>query len=90
MDESRFARMEKRLDDLADAKIRLTMLEERQTQNGRSLERAFNEIQSNNEKIRKIETSQAINNTKIGFNERVAWFFISGVFGAVGYFINHL
>lgn len=90
MDDSRFARMEKRLDDLADAKIRLTMLEERQTQNGRSLERAFNEIQSNNEKIRKIETTQAISNTKIGFNERIAWFFISGVVGVTGYLINHL
>jgi hypothetical protein len=90
MDESRFARMEKRLDDLADAKIRLTMLEERQMQNSKSLERAFNEIESNSNKIRKMETTQAINNTKLGFSERIIWFFVSGVFGAVGYLVNHL
>lgn len=88
MDDSRFARLEKRLDDLADAKIRLTMLEERRAQNARSLERAFKQVEDVLNKVNEVVTAQAISNTKIGFNERIAWLFISGVVGIAAYFVK--
>ena len=69
---------------------RLILVEERQTQNSRSLERAFAKIDELESKLQHISTHQAINNTKIGFSERLFWMLISPVVGLVGYLLSHM
>lgn len=78
------------MDERDDHIARLTLLEERQTQNSRSLERAFTKIDTLEARIQEISTSQAINSTKVGFSERLFWMLVSPIVGLVGYLLSHM
>lgn len=78
------------VDNKEDISVRLTLLEERQSQNARSLERAFNKVDVLEKKLQDITTSQAISNTKVGFSERLFWMLVSPIVGLVGYLISHM
>lgn len=82
------ARIDRMLNRIDDALIRLTTLEERLAQNGRTLERVFGSLDDCKKRIQQLETNQAVSQTKIGFNERVAWMFISVIIGVVAYSIK--
>jgi hypothetical protein len=78
-------KLDKMMNRLDEALVRLTTMEEKTSQNVRSLERAFNSIDELKEKTQRLETSQAISQSKIGMNERVVWMIISAAIGVVAY-----
>jgi hypothetical protein len=78
-------KLDKMLNRLDEALVRLTMMEERLAQNGRSLERAFNTIDELKTKTQTLETAHAVSQSKIGMNERVVWLIISAIVGVVTY-----
>jgi len=78
-------KLDKMLNRLDEALVRLTTMEERLAQNGRSLERAFNSIDDLKSKTQTLETAHAVSQSKIGMNERVIWLIISAVVGVVTY-----
>ena len=81
-------KLDKMLNRLDEALMRLTTMEERLQQNGRSLERAFNSIDDLKQKTQKLETAHAVSQSKIGMNERVIWLIITTVVGVVTYSIK--
>jgi t-SNARE complex subunit (syntaxin) len=83
-----FNRLDKTINRVDEALTRITILEERFQQNSRTLERAFDNIDSLKADMQEVEKSQAINQTKIGFNERIVWVFISGLIGIASYFMR--
>jgi uncharacterized coiled-coil protein SlyX len=85
MAESDGARLDRLINRIDDALIRLTTLEERLAQNGRTLERVFKSMDDCEQRIQKLETNQAVSQTKIGFSERIIWMFISVIVGIVAY-----
>lgn len=88
MSESDYTRLDKTVNRVDEAVTRLTILEERMQQQARTLERLFTILDENTSRLQKMETNQAISQTKIGFNERVVWIFISVLIGAASYFIR--
>lgn len=83
-------RLDRMLARLDEALVRLTTMEERLAQNGRSLERAFTFIEDLKQKTQKLETANAISQTKLGFNERIVWLFVTTTVGIFSYYISHL
>lgn len=75
---------------LDDALVRLTVLEERLAQNSRTFERIFSMVEEHASKIQQLQTANAISETKIGFNERVVWMFITIAVGILGYTLKTL
>ena len=83
-------KIDRMLNRLDQALVRLTTMEERLAQNARSLERAFNSIEDLKQKTHKLETANAVSQSKIGMNERVVWLIISTVVGFIAYHIERI
>lgn len=81
-------RLDKTVNRVDESLTRLTILEERLQQITRNLEHAFESIDTIESSLQEIEKRQAVNQTKIGMNERIVWMFISAVVGLATYFIK--
>lgn len=90
IDESRIVRLEKSFETVSDNRFRITMLEERSSQNARSIERAFSDIEKIKESLNDVENKVIVSITRNRFSERVVWMIISGAFGLIGFFISNL
>lgn len=83
-------RIHKKLDNIDQHEMRLMMLEERLHQNVRTIERAFNEIETMKSTVDNLDKSYAINNAKTKNIERIIWMFVSGLFAVVGYTLDRV
>ncbi len=83
-------RIHKKLDNIDQHEMRLIMLEERLHQNVRTIERAFNEIETMKSTVDSLDKSYAINNAKTKNIERIIWMFVSGLFAIAGYTLDRV
>lgn len=90
MQEEKSGQVERILNRLDDALVRLTVLEERLAQNSRTFERIFSTVEEHAKKIQQLQTANAISETKIGFNERIVWMIITVAVGIIGYSVKQI
>lgn len=90
MSEEKLGQVDRIMNRLDDALVRLTVLEERLAQNSRTFERVFSMVEEHSQKIQQLQTANAISETKIGFNERIVWMFITVAVGILGYTLKQM
>ena len=81
-------RIHKKLDLIDQHEVKLSMLEERLHQNVRSIERAFDEIESVRHITDNLDKSYAVSTAKTKNIERIIWMFVSGLFAIVGFWLE--
>jgi hypothetical protein len=81
---SRFDRVEAKLDKVADALTTLARVEERQAFTHATLERFGGLIDDHEDRITTLERSGDVSKVKIGFGERVWWLLLAAIIGGIG------
>lgn len=79
----RLDRFEEKLDRVSEALIQLTRIEERQTMTANTLERVWTAIESQEQRIARVETRQGVTITS-----QILWSAIALLVGVIGYMLK--
>lgn len=80
----RLDRIDQKLEKLADAVERLARVEERQSQQRETIQRVWEAIENQGERLAVLEKAAARNAHWVSFGERLWWIVATAAIGAVG------
>lgn len=89
-DQEIILRLEKLNERVYELSYKMAHLEQHSIRNTESLNREHGDIRIFEDRLRTVEQASASMNVAKTFTERIVWIIISGVFGAVGYFVSQL